>query len=134
MLRIVSEIESIGDANFNLSRFIRHKRDSALQYTDEQEKNIEQMLYMVTGAQTMMVDALDKQTITRDEFFQMSNMEAEINNYRDELKNRNMAAITEHEYDYSTGANYMDIVRELEKLADYVINIEEAIYEHKHDK
>ncbi len=134
MLRIVSEIESIGDANFNLSRFIRHKHDSALQYTDEQEKNIEQMFYMVTGAQTMMVDALDKQTITRDEFFEMSNMEAEINNYRDELKNRNMAAITEHEYDYSTGANYMDIVRELEKLADYVINIEEAIYEHKHDK
>ena len=45
-----------------------------------------------------------------------------------------MQSITAHEYDYSVGVNYMDIVRELERMADYIINVEETIFAHKHDK
>jgi phosphate:Na+ symporter len=81
-----------------------------------------------------MVEALEHVNITRDEFLEMKNMENEINNFRDELKNQNMQSITEHEYDYTTGVNYMDIILELEKMGDYIINVDEAIYEHKHDK
>jgi phosphate:Na+ symporter len=92
------------------------------------------MIYLVTTAQTMMVAALEKVNISQEEFFEMSNIEAEINNFRDELKSQNMSSITEHEYDYSTGVNYMDIILELEKMGDYIINVEEAVYEHKHDK
>lgn len=134
MLRIVSELESVGDANYNLSRYIRHKHDGNITFTAEQEKNVEQMIYLLTGAQAKMVDALEHENITQDEFFEMTNMENEINNFRDELKNQNMQAITEHEYDYTTGVNYMDIILELEKMGDYIINVDEAIYEHKHDK
>ena len=134
MLRIVSELESVGDANYNLSRYIRHKHDGNIRFTEEQDKNVEQMMYLLTTAQTKMVEALERGTITQDEFYDMTNVENEINNYRDELKNRNMQAITDKEYDYSTGVNYMDIILELEKMGDYIINVEEAVYEHKHDK
>lgn len=134
MFRIVSELESVGDANYNLSRHIKHKHEANITFTETQEKNVEQMIYLVSGAQTMMVEALEKEQITQDEFFQMTNMESEINNFRDELKTRNMQSITDHEYDYSTGVNYMDIILEFEKMADYIINVDEAIYEHKHDK
>jgi phosphate:Na+ symporter len=134
MLRIVSELESVGDANYNLSRYIRHKHDGNIQFTEEQEKNVEQMIYLLTTSQSKMVEALERGTITPDEFYDMTNVENEINNYRDELKNRNMQAITDKEYDYTTGVNYMDIILELEKMGDYIINVEEAIYEHKHDK
>jgi phosphate:Na+ symporter len=134
MLRIVSELESVGDANYNLSRYIRHKHDGNITFTADQEKNVEQMIYLLTGAQAKMVEALEKANITQDEFFEMTNMENEINNFRDELKNQNMQSITEHEYDYTTGVNYMDIILELEKMGDYIINVDEAIYEHKHDK
>ena len=134
MLRIVSELESVGDANYNLSRYIRHKHDGNIQYTEEQEKNVEQMIYLLTGAQAKMVEALEKVHITKDEFFEMTNMENEINNFRDELKVQNMQSITDKLYDYSVGVNYMDIILELEKLGDYIINVDEAVYEHKHDK
>ena len=134
MLRIVSELESVGDANYNLSRYIRHKFDDKIRFNENQEKNVEQMMYLVSSAQTKMVEALERGTITQDEFFEMTNMESEINNFRDELKIRNMQSITDHEYDYSVGVNYMDIILELEKMGDYIINVEEAIYEHKHDK
>ncbi|MCR5533058.1 MAG: Na/Pi cotransporter family protein [Paludibacteraceae bacterium] len=134
MLRIVSELESVGDSNYNLSRFIRNKHDGNIAFTEEQERNVEQMIYLVTLAQNKMVDSLENANISRDDFYAMTNMENEINNFRDELKNRNMQAITDHEYEYSVGVNYMDIILELEKMGDYIINVEEAIYEHKHDK
>ena len=134
MLRIVSELESVGDANFNLSRYIKHKFDAKIQYSEKQEKNVEQMMYLLTGAQAKMVEALERVNITSDEFFEMTNMENEINNFRDELKNQNMLSVTEKEYDYGVGVNYMDIILELEKMGDYIINVEEALYEHKHDK
>ncbi len=134
MLRIVGELESVGDANYNLSRYIRHKHENKVVFTEEQEKNVELMMYLVSGAEAKMVEALENINITRKEFLDMTNMENEINNLRDELKNRNMQDITEHLYDYGTGVNYMDIILELEKMADYIINVEEALYEHKHDK
>ena len=134
MLRIVSELESVGDANYNLSRHIKHKHESNVRYTETQERNVEQMIYLVTSAQTMMVEALERENITQDEFYAMTNAENEINNFRDELKTQNMQAITDKEYDYSVGVNYMDIILELEKMADYIINVDEAVFEHKHDK
>lgn len=81
-----------------------------------------------------MVEALEHNRISEDEFAEMTNLENEINHLRDELKTRNMQDITEHVYDYSTGVNYMDIILEIEKMADYIINVDEAVYEHKHDK
>ena len=134
MLRIVSELESVGDANYNLSRYIRHKHDSKLPYTEYQNKNVEMMMYLLSGAEAKMVEALEHVNISHDEFMEMTNMENEINNFRDELKVQNMQHITDKEYDYSTGVNYMDIILELEKMGDYIINVEEAVYEHKHDK
>ncbi|MBR4563072.1 MAG: Na/Pi cotransporter family protein [Paludibacteraceae bacterium] len=134
MMRIVSELESVGDANYNLSRYLIHRREAKIQYTPYQEKNIEMMLYLVSNAETMMVQALEQLNITTDEFMEMTNIETEINNFRDELKTQNLQHITDKEYDYSTGVNYMDIILELEKMADYIINVDEALYEHKHDK
>ncbi len=134
MLRIVSELESVGDANYNLARFIRHKYDNHIVFTEYQDKNVEMMQYLVAGAEAKMVEALERTHVSQDEFHEMSNMENEINNFRNELKAQNMQHITDKEYDYTTGVNYMDIIIELEKMADYIINVDEAMYEHKHDK
>lgn len=134
MLRIISELESVGDANYNLSRFIRHRHEKKMVFTEQQNKNIEMMLYLVSGAEAEMVEALERVHISDDEFRQMTDMENEINNFRNELKNRNMQSVTDREYDYSVGVNYMDIILEMEKMADYIINVDEALYAHKHNK
>lgn len=54
------------------------------------------------------------------------NIENEINNYRNQLKNENINDIEEGLYDYNLGTMYMDIIQECEKLGDYVINVVEA--------
>ncbi|MBQ7530500.1 MAG: Na/Pi cotransporter family protein [Paludibacteraceae bacterium] len=134
MLRIVSELESVGDANFNLSRYISYRHRDNLKYTEEQNRNIEMMESLLAQAANKMVEALDKVHISDNEFVEMMSLESEINNFRDDLKAENTINVTGHVYDYLTGVNYMDTISEFEKMGDYIINVEEAIYEKKHDK
>ena len=54
------------------------------------------------------------------------NLENEINNYRNQLKSQNITDVNNHEYTYAVGTIYMDIIRECEKLGDYVVNVVEA--------
>ena len=55
-------------------------------------------------------------------------IENEINCMRNELKNKNILAVNERMYDYATGTMFADIVNELEKLGDYVVNVVQARY------
>ena len=54
------------------------------------------------------------------------NLENEMNNYRTELKNRNVVDVNNKQYDYQMGVHYMDLILECEKLGDYVVNVVEA--------
>ena len=52
--------------------------------------------------------------------------ENQINTMRDKLKSDNAKAVDEHQYDYALGTAFGDLVGELEKLGDYVVNVVEA--------
>ena len=52
--------------------------------------------------------------------------ENQINTMRDKLKSANAKAVDEHQYDYALGTAFGDLVGELEKLGDYVVNVVEA--------
>ena len=54
-------------------------------------------------------------------------IEAEINAMRSKLKTDNIAAVNEHRYTYAAGIVYEDLVDEMEQLADYIINVVEAM-------
>lgn len=70
-----------------------------------------------------VVEKTERQNIDINKSF---NIESEINNYRNQLKNQNILDVNNKEYDYQMGVYYMDIVAECEKLADYVVNVVEA--------
>ena len=54
------------------------------------------------------------------------NIEIEINNFRDQLKEQNINDLGDHKYSYAIGSIYIDLINECEKLGDYVINVVEA--------
>ena len=53
-------------------------------------------------------------------------IENDINQLRQRLKAENVTAVNNHEYDYTVGTLYVDMINELEKLGDYVVNVVEA--------
>ena len=126
MLREISELESIGDACFNMARTISRKYQGKQDHFNEKQyDHIHQMMELTDEAlgqmNTLMLGRKDSYDVNRS-----FNLENEINNYRNQLKSQNIMDINNHEYTYAVGTIYMDIINECEKLGDYVVNVVEA--------
>lgn len=64
--------------------------------------------------------------LREDQSLYSHNLENEINNYRTELRVRNLQDVEAGAYSYQLGVFYTDFICECEKLADYVINVIET--------
>ena len=125
MLREISELESIGDSCYNIARTMNRKMSGKEDFTEKQYEHIHQMFELTDDSLSQMNVLL----LGRKDNFDVNrsfNIENEINNYRNQLRNQNINAVNDHEYSYAIGTMYMDIVGECEKLGDYVINVIEA--------
>ena len=125
MLREISELESIGDSCYNIARTMNRKKSGKEDFSERQYEHIHQMFELTDDSLTQMNVLL----LGRKDNFDVNrsfNIENEINNYRNQLRNQNINAVNDHEYSYAIGTMYMDIVGECEKLGDYVINVIEA--------
>jgi phosphate:Na+ symporter len=126
MLREISELESIGDACYNMARTISRKYNGKQDhFTDHQYEHIHQMMGLTDQSLTEMNRLMGGRRETFD-VNRTFNIENEINNFRDQLKSQNIADINNHEYTYAVGTIYMDLINECEKLGDYVVNVVEA--------
>ena len=125
MLREVTEIESIGDSCYNLARTINRKRRGSDDFTESQYNHIQQMFKLTDDALTQMILKVEDMHNNVD-VNKSFNIETEINNYRNQLKNQNVTDVNNKEYSYQMGVHYMDIIAECEKLGDYVVNVVEA--------
>lgn len=124
MLREVTEIESIGDSCYNLARTISRKHNGKEDFTPKQYEHINQMLELTDSALEQMIRVVED--VPHTDINHTFNIENEINNYRNQLKNQNVLDVNNKEYDYQMGVHYMDLIVECEKLADYVVNVVEA--------
>jgi phosphate:Na+ symporter len=126
MLREVSELESIGDACYNMARTISRKYNGKQDHFNEKQySHIHQMMGLTDNSLTEM----NKLMGGRKESYDVNrtfNIEHEINNFRNQLKAQNITDINNHEYTYAVGTIYMDLINECEKLGDYVVNVVEA--------
>ena len=131
MLRAVSEIESIADSCNNLARSIKRRNEFKSEFTEEQNKHLDHMFELVSGALNRMNLILHKPELVHDDINPSYNIENEINNYRNQLKSRNIEDINNKLYQSQDGVYYMDMVSESEKLGDYVLNVVQAVIEKK---
>ena len=126
MLREISELESIGDACFNMARTISRKYNGKQDhFNDKQYEHIHQMMELTDQSLSQM----NRLMMGRKETFDVNrtfNIEHEINNFRDQLKSQNINDVNNREYTYAVGTIYMDLINECEKLGDYVVNVVEA--------
>ena len=125
MLRQIGELESIGDAGYNMARVIRRKHEAKIEFTEQQEDGIRQMLHLAQKAGARMLEMLNGRREDFD-FRPSEEIEAQINACRDALKDENLRNVDTHVYSYDSGSIYMDLVNEAEKAGDYIINVVEA--------
>ncbi|NDW18803.1 Na/Pi cotransporter family protein [Dysgonomonas sp. 216] len=136
MLKEVTEIESIGDSCYNIARTITRKKQSNLDFTESQYANITEMFDLIDSSLDNMQHIIERQIsyANSQDVNKAFNLESEINNLRNQLKNSNLLSIDNKEYSYELGVIYMDIIGDCEKLADYVVNVVEVNTEPKEPK
>ena len=126
MLREISELESIGDACYNMARTINRKFSSKQEHFNEKHyEHIHHMMDITDRALTNLNVLMSGRKSDYDVNLTF-NTEKEINNYRDLLQSQNILDIENNEYTYGVGTIYMDLINECEKLGDYVVNVVEA--------
>lgn len=128
MLGIVGEIESIADCCLGVGKILNRKIESNAQFTPELYENIDTMYRYVDQAMTMMLAELkDLENVTERPLIDSYNKEREINNLRNTYRTANLENINAGKYEYQAGIYFMDIISDLERTGDYIINVVDTI-------
>ncbi len=128
IMKQVSDLESIADSNFNLARTIKRMRERKVKFSPEVMKKLELMFNLVEESLSIMFDNLNEESDNIN-FGKAMEIETEINTYRNQLKIEHLDNLKNGVYKYDTGIIFNDLFSECEKLADYVINVSEALDE-----
>ncbi len=125
MLRIIDNLESIGDVILQMALTRRNKRSDAVHFSDALNDNLAHMNALVEN--TLLVMDANLVDYDRADIEAAEAAEHEVNTYRDELRAAHLEALKHGTYDYPVGNAYSTLYAQYEKLADYVVNISEAI-------
>lgn len=137
MLNIISEIESIADSCFGVAKILARKQESHVNFNDEIYENIDRMFaYVKKAMKNMLVLLEDLENVREEDVINSYNCEREINNLRNNLRVANIENINNRHYEYQAGIYYMDLIGDLERTGDYIINVVDTVKEwfRKHKK
>lgn len=128
MLKLVGDLESVGDCNFNLARTVNRMREKKITFNQEAMDKLELMFNLVQEALEEMRSNLnmDETAVNLNKAIQL---EKRVNNYRSQLKAEHLDNLAKEVYSYEAAILFNDLFSECEKLADYVINVSEALEE-----
>lgn len=130
MLNIISEIESIADSCFGVAKILARKQEGHVAFNDEIYGNIDSMFaYVKKAMKNMMVLLDDLEDVREEDIIVSYNHEREINNMRNNLRVANIENINNRHYEYQAGIYYMDLIGDLERTGDYIINVVDTVKE-----
>ena len=128
MYKIIGEMESLGDSGEAISRILSRKNIHKKSFDQETLKNLDNMVTLVDHAYEAMISNL--QAAHKGELSGISNAynaEDRINNMRNNLRDSEIEDIESTRKNYQTSVYYMDIINELEKMGDFIINISQTL-------
>ena len=127
MYKIIGEMESLGDSGESISRMLQRAQVHGKTFGENIVGRLNKMLDTVDEAYKAMTDNLDAPYGMLKNISNAETAESHINECRNMLREEYFVNIEENpDYDYQTGVFYIDIVSELEKIGDFIINISQA--------
>ena len=94
---------------------------------------LNRLMDYVEDAYKAMMENLRKGYNNLFDISNASNAEYNINVYRNSLREELIANIEQDGYKYEAGVFYMDVVNELERIGDFIINVSEALLEESNE-
>ena len=125
MYKIIGEMESLGDSGESIGRILKRKNVHSKVFDKTILDRLNKMMDLVQKAYDVMIDNLKKEHLK--DIVNAENCEYNINECRNHLREEHIVNIESDSYNYLTGVYYMDVLAELEKVGDFLINISQAV-------
>ena len=128
MYKIIGELESLGDSGESISRILSRKNIHKKEFDQNTVQKLNGLINLVDKAYAVMIDNLKAaDSGTLEEISNAYAAEDNINNQRNFLREEEIENIESGNKNYQTSVYYMDVVSELEKMGDFMINISQDL-------
>ncbi len=127
MYKIIGELESLGDAGESISRILSRRNIHNKSFTAKQIEKVDTMISLVDKAYGIMISNLESADNGQEELRRAIDCEIEINDMRNMLREEEILRLEQEGAEYQSSVYYLDIVSEIERMGDYIINISEAL-------
>lgn len=131
MYKVISELESIGDSGYNMARILQRANLNNKSFDESMIKKLNYMMGLLDKGFDVMIENLSLGYTKIQNISNAQDIEQDINEYRNNLKEEHLLNLESNTYAYQTGVYYMDFISECEHVGDFMINISEAIIEIK---
>ena len=127
MYKIIGELESLGDSGESISRIISRRNIHNKSFTAQHIEKIDTMLSLVDKAYKIMINNLETAENTSDNLRCAVDCEIDINDMRNTLREAEILKIEQNNTEYQSSVYYLDLISEIERMGDFMINISEAL-------
>ena len=128
MYKIIGEMESLGDSGETISRILSRRNVHKKEFDKDSLKNLTDMVAAVDHAYEAMITNLTAAHKGElEQIINAYNAEERINNLRNFLRDAEIEGLESNRKSYQASVYYMDIVNELEKMGDFIINISQTL-------
>ena len=124
MYKIIGEMESLGDSGEAIGRILKRKNAHNKVFDKAILDRLNKMMDLVQKSYDVMIENLKNKDLT--DIINAENCEYNINECRNHLREEHIVNIENNSYNYLTGVYSMDVLSELEKIGDFMINISQA--------
>ena len=131
MYKIIGELESLGDSGESISRILSRKNIHKKVFDAESVKKLNAMVDLIDSTYDVMIENM--KLAFDGKLTEIANAyaaEDRINNLRNNLRDEEVESIENERKNYQTSVYYIDIVSELEKMGDFMINISQSLYKY----
>ena len=128
MYKIIGELESLGDSGEAISRILSRRNIYNKKFSADAICNLQKMADTLDVAYGVMLENLEaahKGTLV--EISNAYNAENRINDLRNTLRESEIEGMENGEKNYQESVYYLDIVNELERMGDFIINISQDL-------
>ncbi|MBQ8449648.1 MAG: Na/Pi cotransporter family protein [Bacteroidaceae bacterium] len=128
MYKIIGELESLGDSGEAISRILSRRNIHRKSFDEETIKQLNNMTDAVENAYNVMIaNLLAAHSGTLTDITNAYSAEERINNLRNYLRDKEIEDLENSRKNYQTSVYYMDIVNELERMGDFMINVSQDL-------
>ena len=129
MYKVIGELESLGDSGEAISRILSRRNIHNKTFDTDSIKKLNQMVDLVEQAYDVMIDNLEAAFYGKlEEISNAYAAEDHINTLRNNLRDEAIERLDSNEKTYQSSVYFMDIVSELERMGDFMINISQSLH------